>query len=93
MIHERLRNQTDRLGEPRIVLDLGGGTGSLRDLWSGFTTYVCLDLDPAKLGGFLLKQPNGSALLADATRVPLRTAAVDVLVCVAVTHHLTDESL
>jgi ubiquinone/menaquinone biosynthesis C-methylase UbiE len=89
----RLAAQIGRLSAATSVLDLGGGTGLYQSLWPSHCNYVCLDVDMVKLRGFLSKQASGIALRADATRVPIRSASVDVVMCIAVSHHLTDELL
>jgi SAM-dependent methyltransferase len=46
-----------------------------------------------KLEGFRSKVPGGLAVLSDATRMPIATGAVDVVMCMAVMHHLADAML
>src|SRR5438034_10936967 len=90
VIHRRLARQLARLPAPALVLDLGGGTGISRHLLPARCTYICLDLDPQKLRGFSHNHPADRALLADATRLPLRSNSVDLVLCKAVAHHLPD---
>jgi SAM-dependent methyltransferase len=92
-VHSRLEAQFAPLASAATVLDLGGGTGLLRDLWPPTCAYVCLDIDMLKLRGFLSKHPGGVALLSDATRVALRSSSVDVVLCAFVAHHVPDELL
>jgi ubiquinone/menaquinone biosynthesis C-methylase UbiE len=92
-LHRRLARAIEPLCDARFVIDIGGGTGGSRDLWSPATRYVCLDLDPQKLAGYAAKHPGGLALQADATRLPLADGIVDAVVCTLVTHHLTDDQL
>jgi ubiquinone/menaquinone biosynthesis C-methylase UbiE len=92
-VRRRLAGRTEPLRSARLVLDIGGGTGSIGDLWSDSSKYVCLDIDPLKLKGFAAKNPTGIALLADATRIPIADGTVDVVLCTNVTHHLTDDLL
>jgi ubiquinone/menaquinone biosynthesis C-methylase UbiE len=75
------------------VLDIGGGTGAARAHWGAGARYLCLDLDPVKLAGYRAKVPDGLAVLANATAVPLADGSVDAVVCTQVTHHLTDGQL
>jgi SAM-dependent methyltransferase len=77
----------------RFVLDVGGGTGNLIPFLSPGTRYVCLDNDPGKIRRLLAVRPGTDAIAGDATRLPLRDKSIDVAVCVAVTHHLSDEQL
>lgn len=71
------------------VLDLGGGTGTLRRLLPQACTYICLDNEMPKLRRCATRSP-GSALLADATRMPVESGSIDVVTAIFVTHHLTD---
>jgi ubiquinone/menaquinone biosynthesis C-methylase UbiE len=75
------------------VIDVGGGTGGWRRLWAPNCRYVCLDIEMPKLKGFRSKVPDGFAVLSDATRMPITDASVDVVMCIAVVHHLTDAML
>jgi SAM-dependent methyltransferase len=75
------------------VLDVGGGTGASRDLWPEGCRYVCLDIEMPKLKGFRSKVPGGLAVLSDATRMPIASGSLDVVMCMAVLHHLADAML
>jgi ubiquinone/menaquinone biosynthesis C-methylase UbiE len=75
------------------VIDVGGGTGNLRRVWSTSCRYVCLDFEMPKLKRFRSKVPSGFALLCDATRMSVATGSADVVMLVAVMHHLTDKML
>jgi ubiquinone/menaquinone biosynthesis C-methylase UbiE len=72
------------------VVDVGGGTGTSRTIWPTNCRYVCLDLEMPKLEGFRSRVPDGLAVLSDATRMPIANSSVDVVMCMAVVHHLTD---
>jgi ubiquinone/menaquinone biosynthesis C-methylase UbiE len=76
-----------------IVVDVGGGTGASRKLWPVSSRYICLDIEMPKLAGFRSKVPDGLGILSDATQMPIVTGSVDVLMCMAVVHHLTDAML
>jgi ubiquinone/menaquinone biosynthesis C-methylase UbiE len=76
-----------------VILDLGGGTGSYRELWPEQTTFLCLDIEMPKLRGFAAKFPQDQPLLGDATHIPLQDHSVDYIQCTLVTHHLTDDQL
>src|SRR5580765_5479726 len=73
-----------------VIVDVGGGTGATRSVWPNRCRYVCLDIEMPKLRGFRSKNPDGLGVLGDATRMPFADASADVLVCVAMLHHLTD---
>jgi ubiquinone/menaquinone biosynthesis C-methylase UbiE len=89
---KRISLQTAAM-HPKTVVDVGGGTGAWRCLWPEDCRYVCLDIEMPKLRGFRSKVPTGLAVLSDATRMPISAASADVVVCIAVTHHLTNEML
>ena len=93
IIYARLASQISSLGTPAIVLDLGGGTGLSRHIWPSDFVYLCLDMDKPALQRFRRKSPDCSALLADATSVPIKDNSVDVVVCIVVSHHLLDTSV
>jgi SAM-dependent methyltransferase len=93
-VRRRLAYRIQPLRAAPLVLDIGGGTGAVGDLWDcRRTRYVCLDIDPLKLAGFVARNPSGLAVQADAARIPLADACVDVVLCTNVTHHLTDPLL
>jgi SAM-dependent methyltransferase len=73
------------------VLDLGGGTGTTRVLFSNNSKYICLDIEMPKLRGFLGKYPGGMAVCGDAAQLPLRAGDVDLVLLCFVSHHLPDE--
>lgn len=75
------------------VLDLGGGTGLHRDLWNAECAYICLDNDSQKLQGFRARHADGLAILGDATKTPIRSNSMDVVMCTFVAHHISDDLL
>ena len=91
-IHRRLRGHFARLGA-NSVIDIGGGTGTLRKLMPPGSRYVCLDIDLLKLSGFVAKHPGGNAVLCDASRAPIKSASMDMALLVNVAHHLSLELL
>jgi len=88
----RISKQTASL-RPETVVDVGGGTGIWRGLWPAGCRYVCLDVEMPKLKGFRSRVPAGLAVLSDATRMSIATGSADVVMCMAVMHHLTDAML
>jgi ubiquinone/menaquinone biosynthesis C-methylase UbiE len=92
-LDRRLAANLGELAPRPTILDVGGGTGLPPSLWPVGATYVCLDIDPIKLAGFQRKDRPGAALRGDATRLPLDTKSVDLVVCKDVSHHLTDAQL
>jgi SAM-dependent methyltransferase len=92
-LDRRLAAHVGELARHAFILDVGGGAGLPPSLWPAAVTYVCLDIDPVKLAGFRRKGRPGAALQADATRLPIRTGSLDLVVCKNVTHHLSDAQL
>jgi len=92
-VRRRVAEQAAKLSDAKLVLDIGGGTGAVAAMWPATTKYICLDIDPLKLEGFLARNSQGIALQADATRLPIADDSVDVVLCNSVTHHLTDDLL
>jgi SAM-dependent methyltransferase len=75
-----------------LVLDAGAGTGLVESRLPSPARYIWLDPDPQKLRGFRAKS-QAPALLADATRIPLRDRSVDWVLSTFVSHHLDDAQL
>jgi SAM-dependent methyltransferase len=92
-IRRRLAPHMRTVPASSTVLDIGGGTGSLATLLPASCAYLCLDLDPVKLRGFLAKRPGGVALCADAAAAPIPSRVFDLVLCTAVTHHLGAQEL
>lgn len=78
---------------PCTIVDVGGGTGAAQNLWPAGSRYICLDIEMPKLKLFRSKNPNGFALLSDATRMSIATGSIDVVLCMCFVHHLTDEMI
>jgi SAM-dependent methyltransferase/uncharacterized protein YbaR (Trm112 family) len=76
--------------EGATVLDVGAGTASFAGLLAPDARYVWLDSDPQKLKGVTV---DGEAVLGNALQMGIRAQAVDLAVCVAVSHHLDDETV
>ena len=91
IVYKRIFSQLATF-DSATVLDLGGGTGLYRHACPSNCVYICLDIDREKLNRFRKKYPDGTTLLADATAIPLKDKSIDVVICVAVSHHLTDKS-
>ncbi len=75
------------------ILDVGGGTGFLQTLVPSSCTYLCLDLELPKLRSYISKSDGANPVQADATRMPVRDGSIDVVTCIAMTHHLTTPQL
>ena len=82
---------TDASG--KTVLDVGGGTGELTRIIPASATYLWLDNDARKLLGLRNKFCGIRAFLGNADQIALRDKSVDIGVCIAVSHHLTDTEL
>jgi SAM-dependent methyltransferase len=76
-----------------LVLDVGAGTGLVMPLLPPSARYIWLDNDPDKLRGALSAAERLRGMLGDATRLGLRDRSVDVAICFAMSHHLTDAEL
>ncbi len=74
------------------VLDIGGGTGRVARLGPAGCSYTCLDNELPKLQR-CAQTTSASPLLADATCMPIQSRSVDVVTCIAVTHHLKDDQI
>jgi ubiquinone/menaquinone biosynthesis C-methylase UbiE len=92
-VYRRLARRLPDSNPEAYSLDVGGGTGGLRQAWRARCRYLCLDLEAPKLRTLLAKHPGSLALLADAARMPLADASVDAIVCTAVAHHIPPETL
>ena len=65
--------------DPKVVLDIGGGTGALRNLFAADCRYICLDVEMPKLQRFRSKTVGALAVLGDATSTPIRDGCADPL--------------
>jgi ubiquinone/menaquinone biosynthesis C-methylase UbiE len=92
-VYRRLGRHLAAAHSPYWVLDVGGGTGRTRRLLSSHARYVCLDVEGPKLAHLRRTGATGAPVLGDATRMPFRTASLDLVVCVDMSHHLTDSEL
>ena len=86
---ERLSHAITQLN-PNVVVDIGGGTGIVRNLFRADCRYICLDLELPKLRRFCSRNPQGLAVLGDATLMPIIDCGADMLICKSVAHHLSD---
>ena len=92
-VHGHLRRHLMGHGPGGWLVDVGGGTGLPVDLRPDGSQYLCLDLDPVKLRGFLRKDPSGLAVRADGGRLPIQSRSVDLVLCKSVSHHLNTKVL
>jgi SAM-dependent methyltransferase len=72
------------------VLDVGGGTGRVRNLLSPDCRYFCLDNEPPKLLQLRKRIAGALPILGDATMTPVVSGSMDLVLCLAVSHHLND---
>jgi SAM-dependent methyltransferase len=94
LVRRRLRRHLAAICTfPGWVLDIGGGTGKLQALIPPGCRYFCLDIEMPKLQRYVQINQSSNPLLADATRMPVRTASVDLVTWIFIAHHLTDEML
>ena len=92
-LYSRIQHVLNAQAGYRDVLDLGGGTGRILTLLDSACKYYCLDNEAPKLLQFRKRTDHGMAILGDATRVPVADASMDLVICVAVSHHLNDAEL
>ena len=90
-VAERLRATLDRLPPHRRALDVGSAAGGFA-LRVGIAP-VCLDLDPRPLLALRRRESSAKALAADAARLPFSDDAFDLTLCVAIFHHIDDDTL
>jgi SAM-dependent methyltransferase len=89
--HARLRPLVMATGG-QVILDLGAGTGLVLPLLRQPGGYIWLDNDPRKLEA-LPTDVRRLAVIGDASRLCFRDQSVDVALCLALSHHLTDGQL
>jgi len=92
-MRRRMAARIAQLPAPQRIVDVGGGTGAGKEVIPPGCHYVCLDIDPQKIAGFVAKNPGELAIVADATRMPLPDASLDAVIFMFVAHHLTDDLL
>ncbi len=71
------------------ILDAGGGTGIIARVFDRGRDYICMDLDLARVR--VAQGRGASAIQGDVTRMPVRSASIDLVVLRAISHHLTDD--
>jgi ubiquinone/menaquinone biosynthesis C-methylase UbiE len=86
----RLTREIERTSPSPTVIDVGGGTGLGRVVWSEHCRYTCVDDDPVKLDWFRHRHPRDTSLLADGRSLPLDDNSVDCVMVKDVTHHVDD---
>jgi SAM-dependent methyltransferase len=83
-----LARYTREVPDGARVLDIGGGSGRSRALWPDGCTYTVLDLDLRMLRAMSRMGRKGSAVKADATRLPFCEASADWVLCKQMSHHV-----
>jgi ubiquinone/menaquinone biosynthesis C-methylase UbiE len=79
--------------DQKILLDVGAGTGLYESLVPETARYIWLDIDPDRLRSFQRRRMPRMAVLADAIRLCLRDHSADYVICIALSHHLSDREL
>ena len=92
-VYRRFARALDKHSACQTVLDIGGGTGRIRGLFTADCKYFCLDNEAPKLLQFRHRNENALAILGDATSLPVGSASMDLVLCIAVSHHLKDSEL
>jgi ubiquinone/menaquinone biosynthesis C-methylase UbiE len=72
------------------ILDAGGGTGLISRVFDRGRDYCCMDIDLARLRVAVGR--GATAVQGDASRMPVATSSIDLVVMRAVSHHLDDAS-
>jgi ubiquinone/menaquinone biosynthesis C-methylase UbiE len=92
-VNRQVRDSLASIRTGSWLVDVGGGTGLSDTLRLDYRRYVCVDIDPVKLSGFMRKHRGGLAIRGDAVRLPVRDRSVNLVMCKAVSHHLDDTVL
>jgi ubiquinone/menaquinone biosynthesis C-methylase UbiE len=71
------------------ILDAGGGTGIMARIFDAGRNFCCMDLDLARLR--VARARGASVVQGDVTRMPVRSASIDLVVLRAISHHLGDD--
>jgi ubiquinone/menaquinone biosynthesis C-methylase UbiE len=74
------------------VLDLGAGTGNLKNLLPADARYIWLDNDEDKLRGFRARHPDERAIFGSGAEICFGDKSVDHVVVIGVAHHLDDDA-
>jgi ubiquinone/menaquinone biosynthesis C-methylase UbiE len=75
------------------VLDVGGGTGTLKQLFAPGVQHFCLDVERPKLERYVQKFEDARPIQGDGTALPVRDGKADAVTLALVTHHLNDAQL
>jgi ubiquinone/menaquinone biosynthesis C-methylase UbiE len=86
----RMRSALGVMPPGALILDAGGGTGILARMFDRGHRYVCMDIDLARVR--FARNRGAEALVGDASRMPVGSNAIDLVVLRAVSHHLADEA-
>lgn len=74
------------------VIDIGCGNGRVYQLFSDLSIrYIGIDQSETQIAIAREKVPHGEFLLAEMCDIPLKDNLADLVVCIAVFHHLPDE--
>ncbi|MCU0612693.1 MAG: class I SAM-dependent methyltransferase [Candidatus Eisenbacteria bacterium] len=79
-----------RFPHPRIVVDLGAGTGKLADTIGEGARYVAMDRSAEMLRVLRARRTSTPLVAGDAHTLPFRSKSVDVLVASRLLMHLAD---
>jgi ubiquinone/menaquinone biosynthesis C-methylase UbiE len=93
-VRHRVRSHLETICQPGSrTLDVGGGTGTMQAAVSPGCAYFCLDVEMPKLIRYARMNNASNPLLGDAGQMPVRTSSIDVVLCLAMSHHLHDDVL
>lgn len=80
-------------GPPRAILEVGGGQGGLSTCFRKRylpEVAISVDLDVCFSEVSVLRDPEVQIIRADATNLPIRTGAVDLVITTSVLEHIPD---
>ena len=89
-VAQRLRTALAAIPHAR-ALDVGSAAGGFAFRLG--VSPVCADLDPRPVAALRRRRPGTKAIVANAAALPFPDGAFDLVLCLAVLHHLDDATL
>ena len=93
IVFRQLAPILQKLTPGAIIVDMGGGTGLVRQFCPPACKYLCIDMDLQKLRGHRSRQKDGLLIVGDVTRSPIKNVSIDAILCTNMSHHLEDQAL
>jgi len=79
--------------ENQKVLDIGCGNGRFSELFSDSVKYIGVDISEKMLAIAKERYPRRKFILFDGLNLPFADESFDLVICIAVFHHLPSEEL